>query len=41
MDYGQASNLTFNLYVREDTVLSGPLQALVDSGEINLYRFVP
>lgn len=39
--YAQANGLDFNLIVRSDTVLSGPLQELVDSGEINLIRSLP
>ncbi|HEY2579826.1 MAG TPA: putative toxin, partial [Streptosporangiaceae bacterium] len=39
--YAQANGLDFNLVVRSDTVLSGPLQELVDSGQINLIRSLP
>jgi hypothetical protein len=39
--YAQPEDLTFNLYVRGSTNLSGPLQAAVNSGEINLFRMLP
>ena len=39
--YAQQEGLNFNLIVRENTVLSGPLQALVDSGQITLIRSLP
>jgi hypothetical protein len=43
MAYAQQNGLKFNLYVRQgaDTVLSGPLQEAVDSGDINLFRVIP
>jgi hypothetical protein len=41
LSYAQQNNLQFNLYVRISTRLSGPLQRLVDSGEINLIRNLP
>ena len=36
--YAQQQGLRFNLYVRGSTTLSGPLQAEVDAGNINLAR---
>ncbi|WP_353115078.1 putative toxin [Microbacterium sp.] len=39
--YAQQNGLTFNLYVRGTTTLSGPLQKAVDSGYINLIRSLP
>ena len=39
--YAQQQGLTFNLYVRGSTTLSGPLQAAVDNGSINLIRSLP
>ena len=33
--YSQSRGLTFNLYVRESTTFSGPLQNLIDTGVIN------
>jgi hypothetical protein len=39
-DYARQEQLQFNLYVRGSTTLSGPLQAEVDSGEINLFRIL-
>jgi Flp pilus assembly pilin Flp len=39
--YAQQNRLQFNLYVRRDTRLSGPLQELVDSGQLNLIRNLP
>jgi hypothetical protein len=38
--YAQQEQLQFNLYVRGSTTLSGPLQAAVDSGDINLLRIL-
>lgn len=39
--YSQREGLTFNLIVRSNTTLSGPLQTLVDSGQVNLVRMLP
>jgi RHS repeat-associated protein len=39
--YAIQQGLTFNLYVRGSTTLSGPLQDAVDGGEINLVRSLP
>jgi len=39
--YAQQQGLQFNLYVRGSTTLSGPLQAAVDDGTINLIRKLP
>jgi hypothetical protein len=39
--YAQQQGLTFNLYVRGSTTLSGPLQAEVNAGNINLIRSLP
>lgn len=39
--FAQQEGLTFNLYVRGSTTLSRPLQAAVDSGQINLIRSLP
>ena len=39
--YAQQEGLTFNLYVRGSTSLSGPLQNAVDAGDINLIRNLP
>ncbi|MGH3391007.1 MAG: putative toxin, partial [Actinomadura sp.] len=39
--YARQNGLQFNLYVRSDTRLSGPLQELVDAGRINLVRNLP
>lgn len=39
--YAQANKLQYNLYVRGNTRLSGPLQNAVDSGAINLIRNLP
>lgn len=39
--YAQANQLQFDLYVRGSTRLSGPLQQAVDSGSINLWRWLP
>lgn len=39
--FAQSKNLTFNLYVRGSTMLSGPLQETIDSGVINLIRNLP
>src|SRR5579875_167801 len=39
--YAQQTGRTFNLYVRSSTELSGPLQAEVDAGNINLIRSLP
>jgi len=36
--YAKKLNYTFELHVRTDTVLSGPLQAAVDGGNIRLIR---
>jgi RHS repeat-associated protein len=41
MMYSHQNGLTFSLYVRGSTSLSGPLQQLVDSGAINLIRSLP
>lgn len=41
LSYAQANGLQFNLYVRTGTRLSGPLQDLVDQGQINLIRNLP
>ena len=41
MQYAQSQGMTFNLVVRSNTTLSGPLQALVDSGQITLMRSLP
>jgi Restriction endonuclease fold toxin 7 len=41
LSYAQANGWTFNLYVNSGTRLSGPLQNLVDSGDINLIRNIP
>ncbi|WP_432015299.1 putative toxin [Streptomyces cucumeris] len=41
LDYAHANGYSMNLYVRSNTRLSGPLQARVDSGEINLIRNLP
>ncbi|MFF2845091.1 putative toxin [Streptomyces sp. NPDC058001] len=41
LDYAQANGYGMNLYVRGNTRLSGPLQARVDSGDINLIRNLP
>jgi RHS repeat-associated protein len=35
VSYAQANGLRFNLYVRESTTFSGPLQKLIDTGVIN------
>jgi hypothetical protein len=39
--YARQEGLTFNLYVRASTSLSGSLQGAVDVGEINLIRNLP
>jgi hypothetical protein len=39
--YAQHEGLTFNLYVRGSTTLSGPLQDAVNAGDINLIRNLP
>jgi RHS repeat-associated protein len=39
--YARQEGLTFNLYVRGSTSLSGPLQNAVSEGEINLIRNLP
>lgn len=39
--YARQPRLRFNLYVRGSTTLSGPLQAAVDGGAINLVRNLP
>ena len=39
--YAQQNSLNFNLYVRASTRLSGPLQDLVDSGQINRVDILP
>ncbi len=39
--YSQSQGMSFNLVVRSNTTLSGPLQNLVDSGAINLVRTLP
>ena len=39
--YAQQDGLTFNLYVRGSTTLSGPLQDAVNAGDINLIRNLP
>jgi hypothetical protein len=41
LSYAQANVLQFNLYVRGGTRLSGPLQDMVDRGQINLIRNLP
>ena len=41
LSYAQANGFQFNLYVNTATRLSGPLQGLVDSGDINLVRNIP
>jgi hypothetical protein len=41
LQYAQSQGMTFNLVVRSNTTLSGPLQSLVASGEINLIRMLP
>ena len=38
--YADANGLQFDLYVRGSTRLSGPLQDAVDSGSINLWRWL-
>lgn len=38
--WAQQEGFTFNLYVREGTELSGPLEQAIRSGAINL-RFIP
>ena len=35
VSYAQTNSLRFNLYVRESTTFSGPLQNLIDTGVIN------
>jgi hypothetical protein len=39
--YAQQQGLTFDLYVRGSTTLSGPLQEAVDNGQIVLIRNLP
>ncbi len=39
--WAQARGYVFNLYVRQGTVLSGPLQRAVNAGLINLIRVLP
>jgi hypothetical protein len=39
--YAKANGLQFDLYVRTSTTLSGPLQAAVDAGDINLFKVLP
>ena len=39
--HAKAQGLKFNLYVRADTRLSGPLQEAIDMGQINLIRNLP
>jgi hypothetical protein len=39
--YAQQTGRSFNLYVRGSTTLSGPLQAEVNAGNINLIRNLP
>jgi Restriction endonuclease fold toxin 7 len=41
MMYSQSQGMSFNLVVRANTTLSGPLQNLVDSGTITLVRTLP
>jgi hypothetical protein len=41
LSYAQANGWQLNLYANSGTRLSGPLQALVDSGDINLIRNMP
>jgi RHS repeat-associated protein len=41
LSYAQTNGWQFNLYVNSSTRLSGPLQDLVDSGDINLIRNIP
>ena len=41
MSYARQNGLEFRLYVRGSTTLSGPLQQLVDSGQITLVRNLP
>lgn len=36
LDYARSTSGRFDLYVRSDTVLSGPLKAKVLSGRVNL-----
>ncbi len=39
--YARQNNLVFNLYVRASTRLSGPLEGLVNSGDINRIDILP
>lgn len=39
--HAQANGMRFDLYVRESTRLTGPLQQAVDDGLINLIRKMP
>jgi Restriction endonuclease fold toxin 7 len=39
--YAKSNGLQFKLYVRGSTTLTGPLQQLVDSGQITLVRNLP
>ena len=41
LEYADSKGLRFDLYVRENTVLSRPLQALETDGRINVIRFLP
>jgi RHS repeat-associated protein len=40
IQYARNKGLTYNLYVRKGTVLSKPLQKLVDSGDVILHRIL-
>lgn len=40
LSYAQSTGRTFDLYVRQDTYLTGPLQSAIARGDINL-RFIP
>ncbi|GAA3819456.1 hypothetical protein CSO01_05480 [Cellulomonas soli] len=39
--YAEQEGMGFNLYVRDSTTLSGPLQDAVSAGQINLIRSLP
>jgi hypothetical protein len=40
LSYAQSTGRTFDLYVRQDTYLTGPLREAIGRGDINL-RFIP
>ncbi|SKB57184.1 Restriction endonuclease fold toxin 7 [Luteibacter sp. 22Crub2.1] len=38
LQFSRDNNLRFDLYTNDDTKISGPLQAIIDAGDINHVR---